>query len=174
MDKDPLSIAVEALEQFLQESPAIKLLVNAKNVEGYTTLRGTKTPDVLGESDLPRIHLMPKSGPVAPNLASNLAFFDLAFEVQIISGDRRFTYDMLPVVFAVFAACTDAVHDSALTDLEWQGVKFVRDIALSNIDTGFRSPDGTQRGINGTTSVCSLTLYLEFPQTKLVTWNRQT
>lgn len=172
MANDPLSLAAAALEKFIIDSPAVKRLVKAKNIDGYTSARGTKTNDTLTESDLPQIRLVCRSGPTNLNLASNLAQFDLAFDAQVKSGDKRFTHDLLPVVWALFTACVDAVHNSALTALMWEESRFIKDVSLSNIETGFHSVDGSEQGISGTTGVCTITLHCFFPQTLIIAGNQ--
>jgi hypothetical protein len=172
MANDPLSLFAEKFEQYLQDAPAIKRLVKSKNIDAFVSTRGTKENDVAPESDLPRIRLVWTGGPSNLNLASNLASFELGCDVQIVTGDKRFSKDLFPVLWAVLCVTCQAIHDDAICGLEWEGNQFVKNIGIGQVQTGFLSLDGTAQGIKGTTSICSLVAYLYFPQTVMVATNQ--
>jgi hypothetical protein len=161
-------MAQERLEKFLRESPGVKSVLGAqiKNVEGFTTLRGTKTTDTVSETDLPELRLEPVLMPCNANFASNAASLDYTLRIVMNTGDQRVNYKMLPLVFAVFAAIVSAINASELLDLQWEGYNFLKNFTFSNVAAGLSDPV-ENRGIAGWSAICDLTLHMIFPATLL-------
>ena len=179
MTLDPFSLAHTTLSQAILASPRVKKYVRSSNYEDHLRAKGGVMPDVRTESNLPWLDIYPTGGPCTLNRASNLITWDYGFQIGIISGDQRFSQELYPAMFAIFAACTDQqrTSDSTLRMLEWQDNRLVRDIDINNIAVGLYTPvnlDG-QQAVKGCTSVCTLTLYMQASQMSLVTWaNSQT
>jgi hypothetical protein len=58
-EKDWLSVLQEGLERYYNANPRLKQVMRAGILEGYTTTRVTKTPDVMTEKDLPALFITP-------------------------------------------------------------------------------------------------------------------
>jgi hypothetical protein len=173
MSKDPFTLAHETFERFVREHPAVRRVMGAqvKDIEAFTTTRSTKLVDTATEHDFPFIRLLPIGGPSNVNLASNVVSFDFGLRAQINTGDQRVTFKLLPLVFAIYAACTAAIDASGeLRSLEWGEMGgIITNLSLTNIETGLSNPQENQ-GITGWSSVVDITLHMVLPREAVKAW----
>ena len=144
-----------------------------KNIIAFNKLRGTERPDVLSESDLPRIQLLPIGIISDLNATSNSATLEHTWRVIVDTGDWRYTKHLAPIVFAVFAACELALsgeEDGNLLGLCWKGEKFTDVIVFSNAQLGASDPQ-TNQGITGLSALCDLTVRMHFTKFNLRLFN---
>lgn len=175
MSTDPISMAHDALEKWLRGSVAIQRSMGGikPNIAASNKLRGTELPDVVTESDLPRIRLEPIGGPCNINFASNLTNMDWSWRIILDTGDLRVNKYLGPVAFAIFASLAVAIEKDDVGDLlgvRWRTYDYAKNLTYSNITSGESDPV-LNKGIAGLSAICDLTLHMVFPTSYLREFN---
>lgn len=170
MAEDFLTIAQRGVEAYFLANPRIKSILKGGGiVEGYTAARGLKEPDVLSEHDLPLIRVKPSSMPGNLTFASNMTQADLTLTIEIITGDKRITHQLTPLLAAVFACLAAAIHDPGIIDLTWETYPFVKSMSLDRGTIGFADISQSS-AIQGWVAICDLTLHMHLPTSMLAEW----
>ncbi len=105
-DESPLCLTLDALWDMLEAHEAFTLLVPENNRVKFLSAP-MPDKDTYGPADFPRVTIVPVS--INPNVegASGKTTMRVRWEARILTGTQRLDQEMLPVIFAIYAAFDD-------------------------------------------------------------------
>lgn len=160
---NPLIIIYDALWDLLESSNEFKRLVRPGNRIRFDTRDPIKSEVQAG--DLPEVRIVPVTSKPHLQSSSSSTFIVETFEIQISTGDLRYTELLFPVKWAIYCAMANWMN--VLRTLKWHDKVFVLN-TKPNVVTDGASKADMDRRIVGWASVWSCEVMMCFATTDMI------
>lgn len=158
--------AYNALWALAEESTLLTSLVKPGNrVKFNRQTRSSPVKDEVSDSDLPELTLVVTqlSGKLRNTSSTSMAL--VQYEWLIATGDPSVVRNVLPVMWAIFAAM--APWPSTAFALTWREKTFVKRLDMLEANLGLTDPD-RNRGIDGWSAIWSSEVEMHFATTDVI------
>lgn len=163
MATDPLSLVYDALWDILEAHKPFTRLIKPGNRIKYSGRRDPEK-DGSGDSDYPKVRILPVGGETHLERTSSSGFLSKRFQIQVATGDRRVDERLFPVEWEIIRA----MHGwrTKLEALTWEEAAFAKGCLLTDIQDGL-TLDESREKIIGWAAVWACEVPMWFPTTLL-------